>query len=416
MPKSSKGPVDPSAALVVANPKRGSSQTDEVTRLIEAAASYPIFNLHNAAVPNSTVPLLTNIATQTIGQLLAVAFNVNEELHRFEVETDVGPHGLTGSNAIGDQAVANVTIRFTPIPDDYIPGPGVSPPPTLLNPFKSQRFTTLDGNLSFRDKHASGVTAFGSGRTFPVGGGSLNIGAAIDVLSGAGTLYGISDGSFPGATMVINGFITPPTAMGLSLLVRIMDPSGALRAKAPVPPLPRTGQMPSGSGTFMLFRGEPDPDRPIELIWANGVPVGAHMFEILRRVEIGFDLDSLESSTEPGEIVGTVSSVLACDFQNANTVTTAQTTGGLFTFFVPKTRKNIGSLSINMLEGRAFRTYLPGAPSPVFRVGGFGPLLGGTGAFVGAQGMMTVNGVISAFPASASNLYVLRLTSGGTLV
>jgi hypothetical protein len=347
--------------------------------------------------------------------LLAVAFNVNEELHRFEVGTDVGPHGLTAINAIGDQAVANVTIRFTPIPDDYRPSPGVSPPPTLLNPFKHQRFTMLNGNLSFRDKHASGITAFGSGRTFPVGGGTLNVGAAIDVLSGAGTLYGISDGSFPGATMVINGFITPPTDMGLNLLIRIMDPQGALKSKAPVPPLPKTGQMPSGSGTFTLFRGEPDPDRPIQLIWANGAPVGAHVFEILRRVEIGFDLDNLESSTEPGEVVGTVSSVLACDFQNANTVTTAQTTGGLFTFHEPKTRKNIGSLSVNMLEGRAFRSYLPGVPSPVFRLAGFGPFVGGTGAFVGAQGMMTVNGVISAFPASVSNLYVLRFTNvGGT--
>jgi hypothetical protein len=62
-----------------------------------------------------------------------------------------------------------------------------------------------------------------------------------------------------------------------------------------------------------------------------------------------------------------------------------------------------------MEEGRAFRTYLQGAPWPVFRMGGFGRLRGGTGVFANAQGMMTLNGVISTHPATLSNLYVLRI-------
>src|SRR5688572_7463981 len=182
---------------------------EEVTRLLKAAAYFPIFNVHNSAIPNDTVALLP-VATETLGQALFTAVNVNEALRRFEVVTQVGERGLSAANWISPEAIANVTIRWTPIPDDYAPSPGVSPPPTLLNPFRSQRFTMLNGQLSFQDRKVSGVQAFGSGRTFPIPGttGSLNIGAVIDVLEGFGSLSGLSDGTLPGATMVINGYIT----------------------------------------------------------------------------------------------------------------------------------------------------------------------------------------------------------------
>ncbi len=386
---------------------------DEVTRLLESAAYFPIFNKHSDApdaIPNQPVPLLP-IATQTLGQLLLTAVNVNEELHRFEVVTTMGPQGLSASNLISDQTIANVNIRWTPIPESYAPSPGVSPPPTILNPFTSQRFTMLNGQLSFHDRRVSGIQAFGSGRTFPLAGsfGSLNIGAVINVLGGFGALYGLSDETLPGATMVINGFITPPNSLALNLILRVMDPNGQLTAKAPVPPLVRAGQTPAGSGVFMFFLGEADPHRPIQLVHGppGNSPVGAQVFERLRLVRIGFDYESMQSSTQSGEIVGTASAMLHCSFANQFTVTTAQTTEGVFTFHDSQGR-SLGSVSANMMEGRAFRTYLPGAPYPVFRMGGFGPLRGGTGAFAGARGMMSMNGVVSAFPATLSNLYILR--------
>jgi hypothetical protein len=396
----------------------GIEQSGEVTRLLQAAAYFPIFNVHNPAIPNDTVPLLP-IAKQTLGQALFTAVNVNEQLQRFDVVTEMGPQGLRAYNAISSEPVANVTIRWTPIPDDYSPSPGVSPPPTLLNPFAHQRFTMLNGQLSFQDRRVSGIQAFGSGRTFPIGGGSLNIGAVIDVLQGFGGLYGLTDGTLPGATMVINGFITPPNDLALNLVVRVMDPNGLLAASTPVPPLVQAGPTPAGSGTFMFFLGEADPRRPMRLLYSNGVPVGAQMFESLRAVRIGFDKETLKSSTQPGPVVGTASSLLYCNFQNEGTVTTAQTTGGVFRFHDLQGR-DLGSLFINMLEGRAFRTPLPGAPWPVFRLGGFGPfgqsLPNGTGIFAGATGMMTVNGAVSAFPPTSSNLYILRfLDNGGQL-
>jgi hypothetical protein len=404
-PPATSPPVFPSGATA------GTEKSGEVTRLLEAAAYFPVLNVHDPAIPNDTVPLLP-IATQT----LFTAVNVNEQLQRFEVVTEMGgPQGLHALNAISSDPVANVTIRFTPIPDDYAPSPGVSPPPTLLNPFASQRFTFVSGQLSFQDRLVSGVRAFGSGRTFPAGGGSLNLAAVIDVLQGFGGLYGLTDGTLPGATMVGNGFITPPNDLALNITLRVMDPHGQLAASTPVPPLVQAGPTPAGSGTFMFFLGEADPRRPVRLLYGNGVPIGAQMFENLRLVRIGFDKESLQSSTQPGPIVGTASSLLYCNFQNEGTVTTAQTTGGVFSFHDLQ-RRSLGSLFINMVEGRAFRTALPGAPWPVFRLGGFGPFLNGTGSFAGATGMMTVNGAISAFPPTLSNLYILRfLDSGGPL-
>ena len=390
-------------------------QIGEVTRLLQKAAYFPVLNVHDPAIPNDTVPLLP-VATQTLGQALFTAVNVNEQLQRFDVVTEMGPQGLQAYNAISADSVANVTIRFTPIPDNYAPSPGVSPPPTLLNPFVSQRFTFVSGQLSFQDRRVSGIHAFGSGRTFPAGGGRLNLAAVINVLQGFGGLYGLTDGTLPGATMVGNGFITPPRDLALNIVVRVMDPNGQLTTSTPVPPLARVGPMPTGSGTFMYFLGEADPRRPMRLLYGTrGAPIGAQMFENLRLVRIAFDRETLQSSTQPGPVVGTASSLLYCSFQNENTVTTAQTTGGVFSFRDLQGR-SLGSLFINMVEGRAFRTLLPGAPWPVFRLGGFGPFVNGTGSFAGATGMMTVNGVVSAFPPSVSNLYILRfLDTGGRL-
>jgi hypothetical protein len=384
-----------------------SNQIGEVTRLLQAAAYFPVLNVHNPAIPNDTVPLLP-IATKTLGQTLFTAVNVNEQLQRFDVVTEMGAQGLQAFNAISSDPVADVTIRWTPIPDNYAPSPGVSPPPTLLNPFASQRFTFINGQFSFQDRRVSGMHAFGSGRTFPAGGGKLNLAAVIDVLQGFGGLYGLTDGTLPGATMVGNGFITPPNDLALNITLRVMDPNGQLAASAPVPPLVQAGPTPAGSGTFMFFLGEADPRRPMRLLYSGGVPVGAQMFENLRLVRIAFDKETLQSSTQPGPIVGTTSSLLHCSFQNENTVTTAQTTGGVFSFRDPQGR-SLGSVCANMVEGRAFRTYLPGAPYPVFRMGGFGPLFRGAGAFAGIHGMMSVNGVVSVFPPTLSNLYVLRI-------
>ncbi|HEX6861298.1 MAG TPA: hypothetical protein VF414_00700, partial [Thermoanaerobaculia bacterium] len=210
-------------------------QIGEVTRLLKEAAYFPILNGHEPSMPNQTVPLLP---LGFLSQRLFTAVDVNEELRHLEVIAQAGPDGLSARNRVG-QGVASLRFRWAPIPEDYIPSPGVSPPPTLLNPFQSQRFAMLNGHLAFDDRRVSGLEAFGSGRTFPIAGslGSLNIGAVVDVLQGSGALHGLSGEALPGATMVINGFITPPNDLVLNLVVRVVDPDGRLKAAAPVPPM-----------------------------------------------------------------------------------------------------------------------------------------------------------------------------------
>src|SRR5262249_32264417 len=149
----------------------------------------PIFSVPNPQLTNTPI-LLSPGDPRSI-----IAVNVNEELHRLDIQVE-HPSGsglLCATNKVG-QPVANVHIRWTPIPDDFVPSPDSVVPPTLLNPSISQRFTMLDGHMQFKDRHQSGFRAFGAGRTFPIqlnGTGQLRIGAVIDILEGYGKLAGV---------------------------------------------------------------------------------------------------------------------------------------------------------------------------------------------------------------------------------
>lgn len=374
---------------------------EEVTRLLKAAAYFSIFNVANPSQPNRPVPLIPGIPQ------LVIAVEVNEALHRFAVmaEAPTAGRGLRAVNHVGREPVARVHIRWTPIPDEFDPAPGLLPPPTLLNPFRSQRFTMLDGRLDFLDTDGSGFRGFGAGRTFPPPGGGrqLRIGAVIDVLEGLGELAGLA------VTAVINGFIEPPDNLALNLLVRVMDPEGRLRASGPLPPVEPMAD-PDPSAVFLYLLGEVDPDRPVELIFGpGGMPVGSRVFERLRLVRLDSAVaGGLRSATAEGPFVGNVSARLYFDFLDPRPVFPIQTTDGVFTFH-DRDGRELGTVRANMVEGRAMRSELAGAPMPVFRFGGFGPLLGGTGEFAGAAGMMSMNSAVSVFPRTLSNLYVLRI-------
>ncbi|HXD33090.1 MAG TPA: hypothetical protein VN643_18355 [Pyrinomonadaceae bacterium] len=378
----------------------------EVTRLLKSAAYFPIFNTPNPNSPNEPVPLIPGIPF--LAQYLMIAVQVNETLHRFEinVEETPSPSSLRASKRVGEP-VANVHIRWTPIPENFEAAPGKLPPSTILNPFDSQRFCMLEGRLTFKDRDGSGFHGFGTGRTFPVRGslGQLRVGAVIDVLEGFGRFKGL-----PG-TAVVNGYIQPPHNLALNLMVRMMDPHGRLMAHEPLLPLQPVAD-PDPTAVFMMFLGEADPNQKVELnIAPDGTILGSKVHELLRLVHLGFDLATagdLRSQTREGPIVGSVSATLYFNPMNPRQVQPIQTTDGVFTFF-DKQRKTIGTINSNMIEGRAMRTELAGAPMPVFRFGGFGPVLGGTGEFSSVDGMMTMNSAISVFPRTLSNLYIFRL-------
>jgi hypothetical protein len=129
-------------------------------------------------------------------------------------------------------------------------------------------------------------------------------------------------------------------------------------------------------------------------------------------VQIAFDLggsQGVRSRTSEGPLVGTLSGTLQFNPLDPNPVTPVQTRDGVFTFF-DRRGCAIATLNANIVEGRAFRTTLPGAPGPIFRFGGFGPFLGGTGVFQDTIGMISLNAAISVFPRTLSNFYVLRVS------
>ena len=377
----------------------------EVERLLKSAAYFPIFNADNPNMPNQPVPLIPGIPF--LSQYLLTAVNVNEELHRFQVIEDRAKDhgGLQASNRVGEP-VAAVHIRWTPIPENFQAAPDVYPPTTILNPFVSQRFTMLNGQLSFKDPDNSGFHAFGAGRTFPAtenGQSVLRIGAVIEILEGLGAFAGMT-GAF-----VINGYIQPPLKLALNLMVRVMDPQKKLQAHGPLALL-RPVPDPDPNATFMFFLGETDTSKPVKLnVSPDGQILGSEVYERLRLVRLDFDLTSggPRSRMVEGPIVGEVSATLHFNPLAPTTVSPIQTTNGVFTFY-DRDGNSLGTLLSYMVEGRAMRTPLEGAPMPVFRFAGFGPILGGTGFFDQADGMMSMNSAISVFPRTLSNLYIFR--------
>src|SRR5690349_16786912 len=377
----------------------------EVERLLKSAAYFPIFNADNPNMPNQPVPLIPGIPF--LSQYLLTAVNVNEELHRFQVIEDRAKDhgGLQASNRVGEP-VAAVHIRWTPIPENFQAAPDVYPPTTILNPFVSQRFTMLNGQLSFKDPDNSGFHAFGAGRTFPAtenGQSVLRIGAVIVILEGLGAFAGMT-GAF-----VINGYIQPPLKLALNLMVRVMDPQKKLHAHGPLALL-RAVPDPDPNATFMFYLGETDTSKPVKLnVSPDGQILGSEVYERLRLVRLDFDLTSggPRSRMVEGPIVGEVSATLHFNPLAPTTVSPIQTTNGVFTFY-DHDGNSLGTLLSNMVEGRAMRTPLEGAPMPVFRFAGFGPILGGTGFFEQAEGMLWMNSAISVFPRTLSNLYIFR--------
>lgn len=386
------GGPDPSAA----------SQAASAGRALKRAAYFPLFSVHNPQRRNVPMPSSTNPNS-------LVGMQVFEELHRFRMDTERPGRrqGIHASNCLG-AAAANVEIDWRVIPDNFVATPNQLPPATELDPTRSQRFAMYNGKFTWVDRDQSAFHGFGAGRTFPAlvnGAPRLYIGAVVEILEGFGKLKGLQGNA------VVNGFITPPYDVALNILVRVVDPTARLRAPAALPPIRAIGEA-DPSDTFMAFLGEPDPDNPIVLnMQPDGRVVGADVHELLRLVHIDFDVagaGGMRSLTMEGPIVGSLAFRLQFDSADPRVPTPFKTSNAVFTFF-DRDRNTVATLNANVIEGRGFATALQGAPQPVVRVVGFGPFSGGSGQLAGAEGMLSVNGIISIPARTPSIMYVLRV-------
>lgn len=377
-------------------------QLGRVNDVLNRAAYLSIFSVHDPGRPNSPIP-------SPRGPNRFVGIEVNEQLHRFDVRA-LPPRrgdGLRAANRVGE-VVADLRLRWMVIPDDFVAAPGREPPPTDLDPQRSQRFTMLDGRLSFHDRSRSGFHGFGCGRTFPItvaGRPQLRIGAVVNVLEGFGRLRGL-----PG-TLTVNGYLTPPQSLFLNVIACFLDPGGRLQARSPLRLLQAVPEPDPGT-TFVVLHGEVDPDRPVTLNpTPDGRVSGSNLFEVLRLIHIGFDVGAaagLRCARRQGPVVGRLATTTHFDPFSAASPGPLRTSDGVFTFHDPRGQE-VGTLRANLAEGRVFPTPVPGLPSPLLRIGGFGPFLGGTGPFAGVEGMLSMSSVISLFPRTLSMLYVLRV-------
>lgn len=380
----------------------------EVTDLLQRAAYFSLFSVHNPEVPNQ--PILVPGNPPGLAGIV-----VNENTHRFDIRVEMPRDGrLAARNVLGEVA-AHVHIDWMVIPQDFEARPDRQPPPTPLSFTESQRFTMLDGTFEFVDCEGSGMKGFGAGRTYPqvVGGEPrLVIGANIVMLEGLGRLAGLQ------GCAVVNGYIQPPQDLFINIMLRVMDPTDRLDSPWPLQPVvPRPD--PDPDAVFMTFLGEQDPERETRLnIAPDGRLLGSHVHELLRLVHVGFDLGvddaNLRARTRTGPVVGRLTTQLFFDPLDPQHPGTAEnpvpyrTRQGKLELFEDGDSP-LGTLDVDVVEGRAFTSVLPGAPMPVYRMVGFGPFLEGSGVFSGVDGMLSMNGAVSVFPRTLSNLYVLRI-------
>lgn len=393
----------------------GTARVGNLTDLLKKAAYLPLFSMPNPRepdVPIPLVPLLTDFIP-ALSNLLLTGVYVNEAPHRFKVVV-TGPtptKGLGATHVVGEEA-AVINVHFAITPNDFQAGPGRVPPSTLFVPFISQRFSFPQGQFKFLDKQNSGFQGFGAGRTFPIRlAGQLIpqilIVGIIEILQGLGKFAGLQ------GVVVVNGEIKPPNELALFMVPRIMDPDDILKAQTPLPiePLVPVAD-PDPNAAFLFFLSEPDPHHPMTINRAgDGRILGVNLFERLRLVRIDFDIDTpqdIRSRTIEGPLVGSHRSTLVFDPQAPTEVTPLYSRDDFYTFHDSE-GKTMGTLHANLVEGRAFRTQLNGAPHPVFRIGAGGPFLKGTEQFIDVQGLSSVNGIISLNPRTLSNLYMLRI-------
>lgn len=304
-------------------------------------------------------------------------------------------------------AGADIELRWTPIPEDYEGHPNRPAPAADLDPSRSQRIEFSCCIIRFHDRPGSSLRAYGTGRTFPATGPQgafLRLAVAMDVLEGFDELEGLA------GTIAVNGVLDPAGGLSLELMVRMVDVDDRLAATEALTPPAGSQPGPADlSAVYLYLLGEVDPSRHVVLRTAGLKILGSRVFERMRPGAFSFSVcPDLRGQVAVGPIVGEIGAQLDFNPLALPPINPIQTTQGVFTFQDPDGRR-IGTIAADMVEGRSFRTYVEGVSLPCFRFGGFGPIQGGSGMFANATGMMTMNALISVFPRTLSNLYILRI-------
>lgn len=389
-----------------------------------SAAFDPLAALRRLPGVSATLDLVTTFGIQPVTALLESAAYLPLVFdgaagagRRFVIATREFGGRISATNRTG-AALADGRLALHPVADDAVVAPGEVTPAVLPEPGRSQRLEVSAAELGFPGAGETGYRAFGAGRTYPSArqgtGGDLPFAAVLDLTATEGQLAGLTGTVTSSGALTAAGQVTRTVS-----LVRVMDPDGGLLTACP---LPSSGAPGRGAGrpptaappgvTYLAFLGEVDPEHPVtlRLSLTEGI-LGSNVFELLRPATLDCTVDAagrLLSHSTTGPVVGSVAARLSFNPLSLCSVSGVQTREGVFVFHDCAGRE-IGRIFADMLDGRAFRTFVGDRLLPFFRFGGSGPIRRGTGTFAGARGLMLLNAVISVQPRTLSNLYLFRL-------
>jgi hypothetical protein len=382
----------------------GSDVAPDVAQyLVDQAAYFNIFSMPGASASDTSILAPSN-SNRVIG------IRVNEVLHRFAVNTQApaADRPLTAHNIVGEPA-GKFSHRWMIIPDDYVASPDREPPPTPLDPSRSQRFVMLNGHCTFGDGR-DGFKGFGTGHTVPMimGNGARLLALTVGtILEGFGKFEGHEEGIY-----LHCGSLTPNRGFTGNIMLRVMDREGTLMTDSTLPEL-SSRPNPEPNITYILFRGEAVPtDAVTPRIGPDGRPLGLIVEQGLRLFEVDFSGGSRgpKSTMSLGPFIGKITATVT--FNPAAPGGTALNpipfnTFDEIVFFDRSDGRRIGSFTGDSNEGRVFTTEIAGQPA--IRFGGVGRILSGNGPFEGMQGLMTDNSLVVFSPHVSASVYVLRV-------
>jgi hypothetical protein len=331
------------------------------------------------------------------------------DVHRFESLTEHSGGGIRVSQRVG-----NATGKFHCIclfsPPGFRWNPGKMPSPWIFDPWRSQHFVMQECELTFGDEH--NCHFYGVGRTFP-----LTIGGRHVLLVGAVANLTRGSGKFEGreGTLVCTGTIMPDMGFLGNINLRVRDDEGTIMTENELPALEGIRD-PDPQNSFVELRlikknrnvktrfGPPS---------ANGQP-SLLTPSIMRSVQYSYATHGRGPRTymSVGEVLGPMNATVSFDLTSPPGTADSPvpfTTQELYTF-TDSRNATLGTISCGVVEGQSFALKFPRAPGqPGVRFAGFGPIQGGTGAFAGIQGMLTVNSLIGIAPHTLSLMHALHI-------
>lgn len=386
----------------------GTHSFDLLQRLLDEAAYFNLFSVPDPQSANVAISH-PNIPGGVIG------FRIHQVLHRFDIS--VRPPTLKSilqtSNVMGE-TLGRFEQRWLIIPEDFGALPDREPPPTVLNPTRSQRFVMLDGVCTFNHGR-DGFRGFGTGKTYPTvvnGQAQLHAAAVGSITEGFGKFQGRE------GTYTYCGNLSEHEGFSGNLLCRMLDPDGSLSSENSLPSLQPWPDPDPGTIYLMMHGQKKDKyEKTSYNFGPDGQVTGINVTQQLRIVNLDSacrEWGGLRSVRSTGMVIGAMTAKILFNLFNPDAPGTplAPISFQSYNEYTFKDEKGrfIGSITADGTEGRTFRMKFSGIPDQVaLRFGGFGRIVKGTGQFEGAQGLMVDNSAVTIFPSVTSTLYVLRI-------